>query len=41
MRLSYYGIDIPKYWEHDPLLTDNYRNTVAMHYASEGHNIPD
>ena len=40
MRLIMYGIDIPKYWEHDPLLTDNDENTVAMHYASYGHIPP-
>ena len=33
MKLAKNGLDIPKYWEHDPLLTDDYGNTVAMHYA--------
>ena len=41
MRLAKDGIDIPKYWEHDKLLTDKYGQTVAMHYALMGHNIPD
>ena len=40
MKLVEDDIDIPKYWEHDPLLTDVDGNTVAMHYASKGHNIP-
>ena len=30
MKLARCGIDIPKYWEHDPLLTDEDGNTVAM-----------
>ena len=41
MILTRDGLDVPKYWEHDPLLTDEDGNTVAMIYASEGHNIPD
>ena len=40
MRLAECGIDIPKYWEHDPLLTDEDGNTVAMCYAING-NIPN
>ena len=35
-----YGIDIPKYWEHDPLLVDNDENTVAMYLAYRKKNIP-
>ena len=30
MRLAKDRIDIPKYWEHDPLLTNKYGKTVAM-----------
>ena len=41
MKLAECGIEIPKYWEHDKLLTDNYGNTVAMHYAYRNHNIPE
>ena len=33
MKLAYYGIDIPKYWEHDPELRDYDDNTVAMSLA--------
>ena len=41
MRLAECGIDIPKYWEHDKLLTDKYGNTLAMHYALKEHNVPE
>ena len=33
MRLAKDRIDIPKYWEHDPLLTDEDGKTVAMYLA--------
>ena len=41
MKLAEYNIDIPKYWEHDKLLTDKYGNTLAMHYALKEHNVPE
>ena len=41
MKLAYYGIDIPKYWEHDKLLTEKHGSTIAMCYALGGHNIPN
>ena len=40
MRLANYGVDIPKYWEHNPLLTDYDGNTVAMLLAENGKDIP-
>ena len=40
MRLAKDGIDIPKYWEHDPLLTDENGCTVAMLLAYKGKDIP-
>ena len=33
MRLAHCGKDIPKYWEHDPLLSDEDGKTVAMYLA--------
>ena len=33
-------IDISKYWEHDPLLTDKNGNTIAMLLAYKGKDIP-
>ena len=39
MLLAMYGINIPKYWEHNPLLTDNKGYTVAMFYALECHDV--
>ena len=36
MRLTYYNIDIPKYWEHNSNIKDNYDNTVAMRLAYKG-----
>ena len=41
MKLAEHDINIPEYWKHDPLLTDNNGYTVAMHYAYRGHNISD
>ena len=41
MILARNGLDIPKEWYHDPLLTDGCRWTVAMHYALKEHNVPD
>ena len=40
MILTKCDIDIPKYWEHDLLLTDKNGNTVAMWLASKGKKIP-
>ena len=40
MKLAEYNIDIPKYWEHDPLLIDKNGNTVAMYLAFNGKDIP-
>ena len=40
MKLAEYNIDIPKYWEHDPLLKDKYGKTVAMLLAENGKEIP-
>ena len=41
MRLAKDDINIPEYWEHDPLLTNNDGYTVAMYYVYKGNNIPD
>ena len=30
MILAVYSIDIPKYWEHDPTLSNKNGKTVAM-----------
>ena len=40
MKLVEDDIDIPKYWEHDPLLTDKNGKTVAMYLAENGKEIP-
>ena len=40
MILAKYGINIPKYWEHNPLLIDKNGNTVAMLLAYKGKEIP-
>ena len=40
MKLVEDDIDIPKYWEHDPLLTNVDGNTVAMLLAENGKDIP-
>ena len=40
MKLAKDGIDIPKYWEHDKLLTNKDGETVAMLLAENGKEIP-
>ena len=41
MRLAECDIEIPKYWEHYPLLTDKNGNTVAMWLALNNKDIPE
>ena len=41
MKLAEYNINIPKYWNHYPLLTDKYGNTIAMYYVLKKYNIPE
>ena len=40
MALANKGIDIPNEWQHDPTLTNNNGDTVAMFYAVNGRTIP-
>ena len=40
MKLAGHNIDIPKYWEHDPLLTDEGGHTVAVYLAHKGKDVP-
>ena len=40
MILAYNNIDIPKEWEHDPTLRNNYGYTVAMILAMVNAEIP-
>ena len=40
MILTKCDIDIPKYWEHDKLLTNKDGETVAMYLAYNDKEIP-
>ena len=40
MLLAECGIEIPKYWEHDPELGDNDGNTVCYYLWDNGIFVP-
>ena len=41
MKLAEYGIDIPDYWEHDSLLTDEDKKTVEDYLLENKKEVPE